>query len=164
MPDNTNNVEVLIIIIQEILLQKKTLKDILAGDAYFGATIGRYAGRIGKGELPIDGKIYQLSKNNGENHTHGGVIGFDKKIWEIDDIVQDESYCLIRFKLASPDNEEGYPGEVKVIAEYSLTENNKLVMDFYAATTKTTVVNITNHAYWNLSGDFKRKLDKHVYI
>ena len=112
-----------------------------------GKIPGRYANRIAKGHLEIDGKEYKLAVNNGPNHLHGGPTGFQNRIWE-SEIMPDG----VRFRYVSADGEEGYPGELTVTAEYRWTDRNKLKLKLKATTTKPTVVNLTNHAYWNLRG------------
>lgn len=117
--------------------------------AYYGCTIGRYANRIAKGEFTIDGRGYHLAVNNGKNHLHGGLEGFDKKIW---------SYTFveglgIEFSYRSKDMEEGYPGNLQVRAKYVLNAKNEFIWSMEAETDKKTIVNLTNHTYWNLSGD-----------
>jgi aldose 1-epimerase len=118
---------------------------------YFGALIGRYGNRIGKGTFALDGQTYQLSTNNNGNTLHGGDKGFDKALWtgHAKDTPQGPALVL---KYTSKDGEEGFPGTLKVKATYTLTENNELRIDFKATTDKDTVVNLTHHSYWNLAG------------
>ena len=119
-----------------------------AGNPYFGACCGRYANRIAKGRFSIDGIEYQLATNNGPNALHGGLIGFDKKVWSAE-IVGDST---VKMSLTSPDGDEGYPGTLKVEITYSLTEDNEIKIDYVAETDKKTVLNLTNHSYFNLAG------------
>ncbi len=114
---------------------------------YFGALIGRYANRIAKAQFNLDGKTYPLAANNGPNALHGGRIGFDKKFW-----TATQQGNRLTLTLISPDGEEGYPGELKASVVYTLTDSNELQIDYSASTTKPTVVNLTNHSYFNLSG------------
>ena len=119
-------------------------------DAYFGATIGRHGNRIARGRFALDGKDYILATNNGENHLHGGDRGFDKIVWE----AQPETITNaagIKFTYTSPDGEEGYPGNLVVTVGYLLGDDNALSIEYAAVTDQTTLVNLTNHAYWNLS-------------
>lgn len=118
---------------------------------YFGAIIGRHANRIENAEFEINGETYHVLKNEGENHLHGGLKGFDRVLWKADVLQQEEGECL-RLTYCSVDGEEGYPGNLDVAVTYTLTEDNALTIDYYAVTDKDTVVNLTNHSYFNLSG------------
>lgn len=118
---------------------------------YFGAIIGRFGNRIAKGHLEIEGKTYQLAINNGPNHLHGGFEGFDKKLFDAEVIDSEEEVGVILSYL-SPDGEENYPGNLKITCIYTLNENNDLGIQYYAETDKTTIVNLTNHTYFNLTG------------
>ncbi len=116
---------------------------------YFGAIVGRYGNRIAKGEFSIDGKTYSLAVNNGENHLHGGVIGFDKVVWDVD-LFNDHQIVL---SYHAKDMEEGYPGNLAVSVTYTLTDDNRIVIDYHATTDKRTPVNLTQHSYFNLKGE-----------
>ncbi len=120
-----------------------------ATEAYFGATIGRYGNRIAKGAFTLDGKAYKLAINNYPNTLHGGKKGFQAVVW---DAVQPNDSTL-ELSYVSPDMEEGYPGELKVKVVYSLNANNEIYMDYTATTNKPTVLNLTNHAFFNLNGE-----------
>lgn len=127
---------------------------------YFGALIGRYAGRIAKGRFSLDGQPYQLVANNGENHLHGGLKGFDKVVWTAEGI-ETEKGAGLTLTYTSPDGEEGYPGRLEVEVEYTLTNEDELTIAYRATTDRKTIVNLTNHAYFNLTGNTKRKILGH---
>jgi aldose 1-epimerase len=137
---------------QDIVLGYKTAAEYLAKPQFFGVTVGRYANRIAKGKFTLDGKAYTLATNDGPNHLHGGAKGFDKVLWQID-AVKPGSPASVVMSYTSPDGEEGYPGALEVTATYSLSEKNELTIDYRATTDKATIVNITNHAYFNLAGE-----------
>ena len=128
-----------------------TLDGYLARHPYFGSTIGRFCNRIAGGQFHLDGKNYKLAINNGPNHLHGGIVGFDKLFWCSTEIKSDNAIGM-RFQLRSPDGQEGYPGNLEVVADYLWNDANELTFVFRATTDAPTVVNLTNHAYWNLSG------------
>ena len=117
---------------------------------YFGAIVGRYANRIAKGRFTLDGKTYQLAKNNGPNTLHGGLKGFDKQLWTAE--VLSENPPSVRFSRLSPDGEEHFPGDLKVSVIYTLTNRDELRIQYAAQTDKPTVLNLTNHTYFNLAG------------
>lgn len=119
---------------------------------YFGAIVGRYGNRIAKGEFTIGGETFTLATNNGQNHLHGGVIGFDKVIWDAK-IVSGEGYTGVEMKYHAKDGEEGYPGNLNVVVTYRLYEENRLEVEYMATTDKATPVNLTQHTYFNLKGE-----------
>jgi aldose 1-epimerase len=128
----------------------KTVEDYQnSTEPYFGATIGRFGNRIAKGKFTLDGKNYSLFLNNGPNTLHGGKKGFQYQVW---DAVQPDSQTVI-FTRLSPDMEEGFPGNLQIKVTYTLTDNNALTMEYEATTDKPTVVNLTNHAFFNLNGE-----------
>lgn len=120
----------------------------LAPNPFFGAIAGRFANRIARGKFTLDGHEYTLATNNGANHLHGGVRGFDKRNWA----GEPAGANAVRFRYTSPDGEEGYPGTLQVAVTYTLTDEDELQLDYEATTDKPTVLNLTNHAFWNLSG------------
>jgi aldose 1-epimerase len=136
----------------DIVLGYRTAAEYLAKPQYFGVTVGRYANRIAKGKFTLDGKSYTLATNDGPNHLHGGAKGFDKVVWQIDSL-KSGSPASVVLSYTSPDGEEGYPGTLKVTATYTLSDKNELSIDYRATTDKATIVNITNHAYFNLAGE-----------
>jgi aldose 1-epimerase len=119
-------------------------------DSYFGATIGRYGNRIAKGTFELEGKVYHVPINNGKNSLHGGLHGFDKKVWQFEPVDSDSP--AVRFSLLSRDGEEGYPGNLYVTVTFTLNDDNELRIAYHATTDKPTVLNLTNHSYFNLSG------------
>ena len=118
---------------------------------YLGATCGRYANRIAGGRFRLAGRDYELAQNDGPNHLHGGDRGFDSRLWTARPYSEGDRTGVV-FSYLSPDGEENYPGNLSVQADYALDESGRFTMDFHAETDRETVVNITNHAYWNLAG------------
>ena len=119
---------------------------------FFGAIVGRYGNRIAKGQFVLDGKTYPLVKNNGPNHLHGGTKGFDKVLWAVT-TSETPAGSSVTFSRTSPDGEEGYPGNLAARVTYTLTEKNALIVDYHATTDKPTIVNLTQHSYFNLAGE-----------
>ena len=138
--------------IQDVALGFKTLKDYEKSSPYFGALIGRFGNRIANGKFNLDGKQYSLVQNNGENHLHGGTKGFDKVIWTAEPQVIND-LAQLKLSYVSKDMEEGYPGNLNVEVLYTLTTENTLEVEYKASTDKKTIINLTQHTYFNLSGD-----------
>ena len=128
------------------------LADYLTATTYFGALIGRYGNRIAKGRFTLDGKSYQVPVNDGENSLHGGTQGFDKRVWDVEPFVTSSGTGLV-LRYVSVDGEMGYPGTLKVKVTYTLTDHGDWRIDYTAVTDKATVVNLTNHTYYNLAGE-----------
>jgi len=127
-----------------------TIKEYIDGNGpYMGAVCGRCANRIAKGKFSLSGKEYALAVNNGPNHLHGGIIGFNRVVWN----VVKNTPSTVKMEYISADGEEGYPGKVKVSVTYSLTDENELRLDYLATTDKSTVVNLASHSYFNLAGE-----------
>jgi aldose 1-epimerase len=120
---------------------------------YFGAIIGRYGNRIGGASFELGGETFGLPANNGPNTLHGGNFGFDKRVWTVEDTGSDSDSAWITLNYISADLEEGFPGELDTTVTYTLTNRNQIRMDYHATTSALTVVNLTNHAYWNLGGE-----------
>ena len=135
----------------DIVLGFDELEPYLKGTPYFGALIGRYGNRIAGGRFEIDGVAYQLDTNDGPNHLHGGVVGFDKKVWSAEPFTSEAS-AGVKLSLVSEDGDQGYPGTLSVTATYSLTNDDELITEFHATTDKPTIVNLTGHSYFNLAG------------
>ena len=135
----------------EVILGYNSLSGYLYGDAYFGATVGRYANRIAKGRFTLNGKEYKLALNNGINHLHGGPGGYHSVLWK-SEVVDKNGYPAVKFSYFSPDGEEGYPGNLTIQVTYCWNDANELVIDYEANSDQDTYVNLTNHSLFNLSG------------
>jgi aldose 1-epimerase len=135
----------------DVVLGYDDLADYRTNSPYFGALIGRYGNRIARGRFTLDGVSYQLATNNYPNSLHGGVVGFDKRIWHATPGYSDQGQTL-ELTYVSHDGEEGYPGELKVTALYTLTDDNALRLDYTATCDRDTIINLTQHSYFNLTG------------
>ena len=135
----------------------------LSGYPYFGCIIGRVGNRISKGKITLEGKEYQLALNNGPNHLHGGITGFDKRMWRGEAMVEEEKVGIL-FSYFSPDMEENYPGNLNVSCLYTLNNNNELSIDYFGTTDQTTLINLTNHTYFNLTGGREKILDHELAL
>lgn len=153
MPDKNGKME-------DIVLGYDKVTDYPKSTTYFGAIVGRYGNRIGKGKFTLDGKEYQLATNNGENHLHGGNVGYNKVMWTAEPI-EKEAGPALKLTYLSKDGEEGYPGNVKLEVTYTLTNNNELSIEYSATTDKPTVFNPTHHSYFNLSGNTENTILDH---
>jgi aldose 1-epimerase len=170
---NANNIEVRVInyggiitslqvpdrngVAEDIVLGYDSLNGYLKSSPYFGALVGRYANRIANGKFAIDGKEYSVAQNNNGQHLHGGIIGFDKVFWNIDQL----NSKTLKLVYTSRDMEEGYPGNLNVEVTYELTDANEFTISFKATTDKKTIVNLTQHSYFNLTGNAKRDILDH---
>jgi len=130
---------------------------------YFGCIVGRFGNRIANGKLEIEGKTYQLAINNGANHLHGGLIGYDRRLWHAEPIEESNKVGL-KLSLFSPDMEENYPGNLNVTCIYTLDNENELKIEYFAETDKTTVINLTNHTYFNLTGGKENILNHELQL
>ena len=153
VPDRTGTME-------EVVLGYDTLEGYTADRAYLGAICGRCANRISGAAFTLRGHRYQLAANNGANHLHGGVRGFDKVVWKVDERAGEKGRS-VTLRHRSPDGDEGYPGTLDVQVAYSLSDENDLFIEYAASTDKPTVVNLTNHAYFNLAGAGKEDILGH---
>jgi aldose 1-epimerase len=135
----------------DVVLGCDSLAGYLADHPYFGATCGRVSNRIAGGTFELDGRRYTLAKNNGDNHLHGGLVGFDKKLWKATPRLSERGPA-VDFEVVSPDGDEGYPGEVKAKVTYTLTPDGELWVEMSATTDAPTIVNMVHHSYWNLAG------------
>jgi aldose 1-epimerase len=147
--------------VEDIVLGYDSLAGYLKESPFFGAIVGRYGNRIANGKFKLDGKEYTLVQNNNGQHLHGGTVGFDKVFWDIQENNSSAGNGL-RLTYLSKDMEEGYPGNLNVTVDYTLTEENELRIDYKATTDKATVVNLTQHSYFNLSGNGSRDILDHV--
>lgn len=143
VPDKDGNFE-------DVVLGFDNLEDYLGDHPHFGGIIGRFGNRIAKGKFSIDGTEYTLAQNNGENHLHGGIEGFDRKVWNTEP-VETENGPALKLSYLSEDMEEGYPGNLNLTVTYTLTNDNSLKIDYEAVTDKASPVNFTNHSYFNLT-------------
>jgi aldose 1-epimerase len=136
----------------DITLGFDTLEGYIPRHPYFGVTVGRYANRIGAAKFKLNDIEYKLAANNGPNHLHGGIKGFDKVVWTAEYVLADKDGAKVKLSYLSKDGEEGYPGNLKCTVIYTLTKDDELKINYEAETDKPTVINLTNHSYWNLAG------------
>jgi aldose 1-epimerase len=147
-------------VLEDVVLGFDSLKGYLGTSPYFGAIVGRYGNRIAKGKFTLDGQTYTLAQNNNGQHLHGGLKGFDKVYWTIAEVASAEGPSL-KLTYTSKDLEEGYPGTLQSEVIYTLTDNNEFKISYQATTDKKTVVNLTQHTYFNLTGNAKRDILDH---
>lgn len=145
---------------EDVVLGYDELDSYIEATPYFGAIVGRYGNRIANGKFALDGIDYTLAQNNNNNHLHGGIRGFDKVVWDATTSKSDDAVSL-KLEYLSIDGEEGYPGNLKVVIIYSLTDDDALKIEYQAMTDKKTHINLTNHSYFNLTADFKNKILDH---
>ena len=136
----------------DVVLGYDSLAGYLKASPYFGAIVGRYGNRIGRSEFTLDGTTYHVPANDGVNSLHGGIVGFDKVVWDAEPFWSD-SGVGVAFTHTSPDGDQGYPGKLDVRVTYTLTDRNELIVDYHATTDKATPINLTQHSYFNLAGD-----------
>ena len=136
-------------VVANVTLGRRSLEEYRARSPYFGAVVGRYANRVAGGRFTLDGREHRLATNDGPNTLHGGLRGFDKRVWTVEDAAPDR----VELSLLSPDGEEGFPGTLRVRVTYALEGEDALRIAYAAETDAPTVLNLTNHAYWNLAGE-----------
>tara|TARA_B100001063_G_scaffold50895_1_gene44967 strand:- start:3039 stop:4106 length:1068 start_codon:yes stop_codon:yes gene_type:complete len=147
-------------IYQDIVLGYNSLDEYIKSTPYFGAIIGRYGNRIANGKFTLEGIEYTLAQNDGPNNLHGGIKGFDKVVWNAVEVISDTSIGL-KLTYHSKDMEEGFPGNLETVVTYTLSEDNTLEVLYEATTDKKTIINLTQHSYFNLSGDFNKTILNH---
>lgn len=145
----------------DVVLGFDSLDGYLGKHPFFGALVGRYANRINQGKFTLNGKEYVLAQNDGENHLHGGIKGFDKVLWN-SEIITTEAGPSLKLTYFSKDGEEGYPGNLNVAVLYTLNDNNEIVIEYKAETDSPTHVNLTNHSYFNLDPDNSEDIHNHI--
>jgi aldose 1-epimerase len=147
---------------KNVALGFDNLADYETKNPYFGTITGRYANRIAEGKFTLDDVEYQLDVNNGPNHLHGGVKGFDKVVWEVTQEIEGEDGVGIELHYLSPDGDQNYPGALDTYVTYLLNDQNELVMNYKATTDAPTILNLTNHTYWNLAGEGEGAIYDHI--
>lgn len=148
--------------VENVTLGFPSLDGYLQRHPMFGSTVGRFCNRIAAGRFELDGRVYQLAINKEPNHIHGGRIGFDKQVWQAEVLPEDHQQVGVRMTLTSPDGQEGYPGTVQVTINYMWNEKSELTCNYLATTDQSTIINLTNHAYWNLAGCDSGTIHNHI--
>lgn len=151
-------------VMENVVLGFDNLEAYQDGHPYFGSLVGRYGNRIAKGQFVLDGVTYRLAVNNGPNHLHGGLKGFDKQVWEVDTAYSTMDSVVLCLSYLSADMEEGYPGNLMVKVSYVLTADNEIKIGYDAETDRATVLNLTNHSYFNLTGCKENVLNHEVVL
>jgi aldose 1-epimerase len=145
----------------DVTLGYDSLSGYLTDSPYFGAVVGRYANRIARGRFTLEGRTYRLATNNGPNHLHGGLNGYDKVVWDAASFQRGDTVG-VKFQHTSPDGDEGYPGTVRAAVTYTLTPSNELLVEYRVTTDRPTPVNLSQHSYWNLAGEGSGDILQHV--
>ncbi|HLF33616.1 MAG TPA: aldose epimerase family protein [Cyclobacteriaceae bacterium] len=156
VPDRNNR-------LADVVLGYHSIDKYITKNAQFGTIVGRYGNRIANGRFSLDGVEYKLATNNGPNHLHGGPMGFDKKTWEAEEVAG-ENYAGVKLHYHSADGEEGYPGNLDVYVTYTLNDSNEIRIEYSAIADKPTVLNLTNHSYFNLKGQGEGNILDHELI
>lgn len=144
----------------DVVLGRDSIEEYLNNEGYFGALVGRNTNRIENAEFELNGKIYKLFANDGKNNHHGGRVGFDKKVWDVEMLDEEEPSLVLT--ITSPDGEEGFPGNVKVKVTYTLTNDNSLKIQYCGQSDEDTILNMTNHTFFNLNGHSSGAVDGHL--
>ncbi len=152
-PDRDENMK-------NVVLGFDRIEDYEKYSPYFGAVVGRIAGRIANGQFELNGKTFQITRNEGENHLHGGIKGFSHALWDYK-VIDEKDAVGVEFSYTSEAGEEGFPGKVEVTTTYLVNENNQLDIHYRATTDEDTIINLTNHTYFNLSGDLNKTIKNH---
>jgi aldose 1-epimerase len=149
--------------LENVVLGFDNIEDYVEKSPNFGSVIGRVAGRIANAEFELDGKNYKLAKNNNDNHLHGGLVGLGKVIWDVN-VLEGESEAGLKFEYFSPDGEEGYPGNLSISVTYTINDKNELIITYNGKSDQKTLLDMTNHSYFNLSGNLKRDILGHMLM